>query len=147
MSGQPDFMTIHDKKGRIVFQPPMPSELGGSPILFSNRGAIQKPMDEYAVLLGIPFRFGARITEYQEHDYHASVLVQGSWVSADAIIAADGIHSTARKHAIGISQHPRTSGFAVYRTIFPLSRLADEPLTEKYTESCKGTFDDTYEVE
>ncbi|KAF4950242.1 hypothetical protein FGADI_8330 [Fusarium gaditjirri] len=63
------------------------------------------------------------------------VIIGDERIEADAVIAADGIHSLARKHVIGIQQHPRTSGFAVYRTCFPLDLLVNDPLTKPLTET------------
>src|SRR5207249_2881452 len=109
-------------------------------VLYSNRGLLQRTIFEYASGLGIKFRLGCRVTKYFEEDNYAGVYVGDERIEGDAVIAADGVHSTARKHVIGIQQHPRTSGFAVYRTSFPLERLADNPLTKPFAESKRDIF-------
>lgn len=139
-SAQPADMTMFDKNGKVLIQPPLPTEMGGFPILYSNRGMLQRLMLDYAKSLGIKIRFGTRIREYFEEEDHAGVVIDGERLIADGVVAADGIHSAARKHVIGIQQHPRTSGFAVYRTWFPLELLAENPLTKKFTETDKDTF-------
>jgi 2-polyprenyl-6-methoxyphenol hydroxylase-like FAD-dependent oxidoreductase len=140
MSAQPGTMTMFDKHGKVLIQPPLPTEIDGSPILYANRGALQRLMYDYAISLGIKVHFGVRVKEYFEDEHHAGVIVDGERIEGDGVIVADGIHSTARKHVIGIHQHPRTSGFAVYRSAFPLSLLANDPLTKKYAESDRDIF-------
>lgn len=140
MSAQIDTMTMFDKNGKVLIQPPLPEEFEGSPILYSNRGMIQKLMYEKAVSLGIKFHFGVRIQEYFESEQGAGVLIDGRRLQADGVIAADGVHSTAREHVLEIHQRPRTSGFAVYRCCFPLELLAADPLTSSYAESKTDLF-------
>ncbi|KAH7110711.1 hypothetical protein EDB81DRAFT_831495 [Dactylonectria macrodidyma] len=140
VSGQPRLMAIHDKAGKSLLEAPMPTEFDGFPVLYSNRGLLQRLILEHANSLGIKIRFGVRVKEFFEQDDSVGIVVDGERLEADAVIAADGIHSTARKHVIGIHQHPRTSGFAVYRSCFPLDLLANDPLTKPLTEVKEDTF-------
>lgn len=112
----------------------------GYRILYSNRGHLQQLIFDYAKSLGVRFRFGKRVNEYFEERDRAGVVIDGERIEADSVFAADGIHSAARKHVIGILQHPRTSGFAVYRTWFPLDLLAKDPLIKKFTETDVDLF-------
>lgn len=139
-SAQPGEMTMFDNKGKVIIQPPLPTEIKGFPILYSNRGMLQRLLYEYATSQGIKFRFGSRVNQYFEEEDAAGVIVDGQRIEADGVIAADGIHSAARKHIIGVQQHPRTSGFAVYRTWFPLELLANDPLTKHYVAGNKDVF-------
>lgn len=140
IAAQPATMTIFNEHGKAMYSPPLPSEIGGAPNLFSNRGELQMLMYEYAVSIGVKFRFGTRVQEYFEDDNGAGAVIAGERVEFDGVIAADGVHSTARKYVSGINQHPRTSGFAVYRCRFDRSRLAASPLTKKYAETSEDTF-------
>ena len=139
-SAQPGDMKMRDSSGKLLLHTPLPTEFGGFPVLYSNRGLLQRLILNHARSLGIKFRFGVRVKQYFEEEHSAGVIVDGERLEADGIIAADGIHSTARKHVIGIQQHPRTSGFALYRTCFPLDRLANDPLTKPLTEAKKDVF-------
>ncbi|OQV00113.1 FAD binding domain-containing protein [Cladophialophora immunda] len=139
-SAQPARMTLFDKSGKKLLEAPLPTEFGGYPVLYSNRGLLQRLILEEAKTIGIGFRFGKRVKSYFEEDDCAGVEMDGERLVADAVIAADGIHSAARKHVIGIHQHPRTSGFAVFRTCFPLERLAGNPLTKPFTELKEDLF-------
>lgn len=123
-----------------MYSPPLPSEVEGAPILFSNRGELQILMYEYAVSIGVKFQFGTRVQEYFETESGAGAIIDGKSEEFDGVIAADGVHSAARKYVSGIHQHPRTSGFAVYRCRFDRNRLAASPLTKKYAETDKDTF-------
>lgn len=141
ISSQPPTMTLFDKEGEELLTAPLPKDFDGYPVLFSNRGIIQKSIFEHAQSLGIKFRFGSRVTSYSEDDTGAEVVIgDNERVRADAIIACDGIHSPARKYITGVKQLARPSGFAVYRSWFSLDRLADHPLTKRFAESKVDEF-------
>ncbi|KIW90820.1 uncharacterized protein Z519_08603 [Cladophialophora bantiana CBS 173.52] len=140
ISAQPPTMTLFDKDGVELLTAPLPSEFDGYPVLFSNRGYIQKSVFEYAQSIGVKFRFGSRVKSYFEDDTGAGIIVGDERIRADAIIACDGIHSAARKYLTGAQQLARPSGFAVYRSWFSLDRLANHPLTKRFTESKVDQF-------
>lgn len=140
IAAQPASMTIFNQHGKAMFSPPLPSEIEGAPILFSNRGELQILMYEYAGSIGVKFRFGTRVQEYFETQTGAGVVVDGERIDVDGVIAADGVHSSARKYITNVHQHPRTSGFAVYRCRFDRALLAANPLTKAYAETDKDTF-------
>ncbi|KAM5383739.1 hypothetical protein ACJZ2D_001728 [Fusarium nematophilum] len=140
VSGNPSCMNILEKSGKVLLQAPMPTEFDGYPVLFSNRGCLQRLIFEHANSLGIKFRFGTKVESYFEEDDCAGVIINGERLQGDAVIAADGVHSIARKSVMGIHQHPRSSGFAVYRTCFSLDLLGNDPLTKPLTEVKEDTF-------
>jgi 2-polyprenyl-6-methoxyphenol hydroxylase-like FAD-dependent oxidoreductase len=115
-------------------------EVDGFPILFSNRGYAQNALYDYAVEIGVKFRFNARVTSYFEEDDCAGVYVGDERVQADGVIAADGIHSKARKYVTAKQEHPRTSGFAVYRAWFPLAVLGQDERTRHFTDLKEDLF-------
>ena len=49
-------------------------------------------------------------------------FADGSEVTADTVIGADGVHSLVREH-VGITDRPRFTGRVAYRTTFPAARL------------------------
>ena len=49
-------------------------------------------------------------------------FADGSEVTADAVIGADGVHSLVREH-VGITDRPHFTGRVAYRTTFPAARL------------------------
>lgn len=136
-------MTIFDTAGRELLTAPLPEEFDGYPVLFSNRGLIQRHIYDYAVSIGVEFRFGCRVSTYFEGHSDgeaAGVIVNGDKIIADGVIACDGIHSLARGYVTGKEQKAPTSGFAIYRTWFSLDLLADNPLTKKFAESDEDGF-------
>lgn len=133
-------LTYLDWKGTPIIESPLPQDFGGFPILYCKRGKIQRLMYEHAKSIGVNFRFGARITSYFEEEDKAGIYVETERITACAIIAADGIHSNARKIVTGKPATARTSGFAIYRTWFNLDTLSNDPLTRFYAESPKDEF-------
>lgn len=133
-------MTLHNSQGEVILEAPLPSDFDGFPILYSSRGHAQKVLYEHAVEIGVEFQFDARVSEYFEEDDHAGIRVGDERLTADGVIAADGVHSTARKYVTGKQEHPRTSGFAVYRAWFPLDALARDERTRHFTELKEDLF-------
>lgn len=133
-------MSLRDRLGKVLLTAPLPSEFGGFPVLFSNRGFIQKHIYEHALSIGVKFRFNSLVQDYFEDETGAGVVIGDERLRADGVIACDGIHSMARKYITGIQQKARTSGFAIYRSWFPLDRLADNPLTKRFAESSVDEF-------
>lgn len=140
LSAQPPTMTMFNTEGKELLCVPLPKEFDGHPVLFSNRGYIQKTIYEYACSIGVKFHFNSRIRSYSETAESATVSIGDGGICADGIIACDGIHSAARKYITGAQQMARTSGFAVYRSWFPLDRLANNPITKRFTESKDDEF-------
>ena len=134
-SSRPKAMGIYNSVGEPVFDSPILDACDGFPILFSNRGGVQKCFYEHALSIGIPVRLNARVNEYFEDENCAGVIIGDEKIRADAVICADGIHSYGRRYVTGIPQVARTSGFAVYRSWFPLQRMAANPLTKHFTEA------------
>lgn len=140
ISAQPPTMTMFNAEGKELLTAPLPSEFGGHPVLFSNRGYIQKTMYEYACSIGVKFRFNSRIRSYFEDAHSAGVIVGDEQITADVVIACDGVHSAARQYIPGVKHLARTSGSAVYRSWFSLDRLATHPLTKRFAESKVDEF-------
>jgi salicylate hydroxylase/6-hydroxynicotinate 3-monooxygenase len=66
---------------------------------------------------------GKKLTQIQERGERVALtFADGSEVEADAVIAADGVHSLSRDFVSGPEQ-PRFTGRLAYRTTFPVSLL------------------------
>lgn len=116
-------------------------DFDGYPILFPLRGWAQNLMYEYAQSLGIKVRLDTRVLAYFEDSNQAGIeLSSGERLVADGVIAGDGIHSAGRKFILGRSEHPRTSGFAVYRASFPLSILGGNEQTKHFCDLKEDLF-------
>lgn len=134
-SSRPKSMTIYNSSGEMVYDSPILEDFDGFPILFSHRSSVQKCFYEHGLSIGVSVRLNTRVSEYFEDDDSAGVIVGNEKIRADAVIVCDGIHSYGRRHVTGAQKMARTSGFAVYRSWFPLERLAHNPLTKHLAES------------
>ncbi|KAI2478037.1 hypothetical protein Ptr902_10720 [Pyrenophora tritici-repentis] len=85
--------------------------------------------------------FDAKVSEYWEYGDKAGIIVNGEKLVADAVIGADGVYSKTREYVTGAPDAPKRSGFAIYRSWFPLDRLLDDPLTHHFASPGK---DSTY---
>jgi len=60
-------------------------------------------------------------------------FANGSRVRADAVVGADGVHSTVREILLG-PEKPRFTGRVAYRSLFPISRLGDASVNPLHTK-------------
>ncbi|KAH7020063.1 hypothetical protein EDB80DRAFT_760004 [Ilyonectria destructans] len=140
ISGQPERMTMCTQDGRKILDQPLPESFEGAPNIFSSRGRIQQLMVDHAKKLGIPIHLGQRVDDYFEDEDSAGIVANGVRHSADYVICCDGIHSKGRVYVTGSDGRPKSSGFAVYRSWFPLERLAANPLTKKFVDADSDHF-------
>ncbi len=70
-------------------------------------------------------RLGARVAGVDQHDDRVEVVLEGGErVTADALVAADGIRSPLRQQLVGVEE-PVFSGTVVYRGVIPRERAQD----------------------
>ncbi|OQU99361.1 FAD binding domain-containing protein [Cladophialophora immunda] len=140
IASQPPVMSIQDKSGKVLLNQNLPAEFGGHPNIYTKRGRAQMLMYEYAVSLGVDISFGTPVTEVFEDDNSAGVVAGPNRYTAGAVIAADGVHSKTRNFITGRAERPKKSGFAVYRSWFPLGNLKNDPVTAPIAESPESLF-------
>ncbi|KAK6369505.1 hypothetical protein LTS17_009411 [Exophiala oligosperma] len=129
-SARPKFLECQDSQGRMLYKQPLPLDYDGFPILYPSRGRAHKLIYDYAVSIGVDFHFGVRVTQFFEDDNEAGIYADSERVVADAVIAADGVHSKARSLIIKNPENSRSSGFAAYRSWFPVEALPKGPLLD-----------------
>ena len=95
--------------------------------LVLNRSTTVCTLYEYGKSLGIDLRFGVSVSSYWEDDRQAGVIADGERLSADCVIASDGIHSKARPIITGDTRPLTKSGAATYRAGYPAEVLNDHP--------------------
>ncbi|KAL2132756.1 hypothetical protein VTI74DRAFT_3411 [Chaetomium olivicolor] len=95
-----------------------------------HRGQLHNIIYRHAVARGIDTRLWCSVEDYFETDYppQTGVVVNGERVSADVVIAAEGVHSLRRKIVLGFVENPKSSSYAVYRAWFPADRIRDNPV-------------------
>jgi salicylate hydroxylase len=67
---------------------------------------------------------GARVEHVEQDDERAAVVIDGRRISADAVVAADGIRSPIRQEFVG-ADDPVFSGTVVYRGLVPREAAVD----------------------
>ncbi|KAK7222478.1 hypothetical protein V2G26_010481 [Clonostachys chloroleuca] len=103
--------------------------------LSSTRSRFHDMLHSYVEKLGIEIRFSTMVTEYIETDDDAGVVLEdGTTVTADIVVAADGIGSKSWKLVSGFKEVPISSGFAMFRATFPLELAMKSPLVAEEFE-------------
>ncbi|KAJ9503147.1 hypothetical protein LTR99_006984 [Exophiala xenobiotica] len=139
-SARPSFLECQDSQGRLLYKQPLPLDFDGFPILYPSRGRAHKLMYDYAVSIGVQVRFGVRISQFFEDENEAGVYAGDERITADAVIAADGVHSKARSLIIKNPENSRSSGFAAYRCWFPVEALPKTPLLDDIINAKKDRY-------
>ena len=103
--------------GRILRELPMPEDLFGAPYLCMHRGDLHE-----ALVSGLPaeiIELRKTLVGLDEREGQVTLVFEdGSSARADAVIAADGVHSIVRSLIIGPDE-PVHKGRIAYRAIFP----------------------------
>lgn len=139
-AAKPGAIILMDKNGNPLCTQPLPEESFGYPNIIAHRGETQSFMYDYAKSLGVEIHFNSRVTGYFEDDLGPGVVVGGKQIRASGVIATDGIHSQGKTYITGVETAAPASGFAVYRSWFPMSLLAEDPLTKHIAESKKDEW-------
>ncbi|KAJ5289216.1 hypothetical protein N7478_002246, partial [Penicillium angulare] len=84
----------------------------------------------HAQSLGLDLRYGVRVEEYWEDDNKAGIVVDGSRIAADCVIAADGVHSRGRSAIKGNTVTLQDTGNVAFRDGFESGSLRHEPTTQ-----------------
>ena len=94
--------------------------------LFRRTGLLTR-LYSYAIQIGIDLRFGVTVDQYWETDGSAGVYANGVKLTADCVIAADGLYSKARGTITGETPELKDIGVIAYRSIFDASEIANVP--------------------
>ncbi|TDZ73408.1 FAD-dependent monooxygenase fsr3 [Colletotrichum trifolii] len=93
-----------------------------------SRSEFHGLLHRYAQNIGIPIRHSAKAVDYTETDDGAVVeLESGERLTADIAVAADGIGSRSWRLVAGTNEQPISSGFALFRTTFPVELALGNP--------------------
>lgn len=116
----PSDMCFHDWHGRFVTSQSWDDlQCGGRRLLNGNRGEIHAIVYEHATKQpNIDIRLGYRVRDYFETDDHAGVVVTHvdsgaseveERLTADVVLAAEGVRSRGRKIVLGFEDTPKAS--------------------------------------
>lgn len=107
--------------GAVMRELPMPESLFGAPYLCMHRGDLHEALA--AVLPPEIVHLGKKLTGLDAAASEVTLaFTDGTQAKADAVIGADGVHSTVREIIIGPDQ-PIHKGRIAYRAVFPSTLL------------------------
>lgn len=78
-----------------------------------HRAEIHETVYRHALARGIDIRLGQNVTDYFENEHEAGVISNGERITADCVLAAEGVKSRGRKIVLGYEDRPKPSGYAV----------------------------------
>lgn len=109
-----------------------------NPSLAIYRSKLHNVLYEYASQLGITFEFSATVAEFFETEDHGGVvLADGRRLTADVVVAADGVGTKSWALVVGTKDAPISSGFVLYRVTFPVAPALENPIIAKELEGFK----------
>lgn len=106
-----------------------------NPSMAIYRSELHLSLHEYASLLGIPIEFATNVVDYFETENHGVVeLADGRKLTANLVVAADGVGSKSWPLVVGEKTAPVSSGFVLYRVTFPAAPALENPIIGKEFE-------------
>jgi hypothetical protein len=102
-----------------------------NPSLAIYRSKLHKLLYEYALELAIPMEFNAAVAKFfesQDERLGGVVLSDGRTLTADLVVAADGVGSKSWELVLGKKEAPISSGFVLYRVTFPAAPALENPV-------------------
>jgi 2-polyprenyl-6-methoxyphenol hydroxylase-like FAD-dependent oxidoreductase len=106
-----------------------PVGLPDDPSLPIYRSKLHDLLSEYAEQLRIPIEFSTTVSEFFEMDDHGGVVLSdGRRLTADVVVAADGVGSKSWALVVGSNDPPISSGFVLYRITFPVAPALENPV-------------------
>jgi 2-polyprenyl-6-methoxyphenol hydroxylase-like FAD-dependent oxidoreductase len=132
-----DVFHFHDWTGRFVTTQSFAEEhRKWGQRVNGHRGEIHQVLLRHAIERGIDVRLGCNVVEYFEDEDGAGVVTEaGERLTADVVLAADGVRSRGRKLVLGFEDKPLPSGYAVFRTWFPADELLKNDKTRHLVEN------------
>lgn len=92
------------------------------PFLPIYRSKLHNLLYKYYEQLGIPVEFPATASEFFVTDDQGGVVLSyGRRLTADVVVAADGVGSKSWALVVGSNDPPISSGFVLYRVTFPVA--------------------------
>jgi 2-polyprenyl-6-methoxyphenol hydroxylase-like FAD-dependent oxidoreductase len=108
--------------------------------LSTVRSSFHRSLLQYAAHLGIDVRLSARVVDYfEDSDKGGVVLDTGAKITADLVVAADGIGSRSGVVIKGERDQPTSSGYAMLRATYPTERIRQNPLLREFLEDRSST--------
>jgi 2-polyprenyl-6-methoxyphenol hydroxylase-like FAD-dependent oxidoreductase len=107
--------------GKVLVELPMPDSLFGAPYLCMHRGDLHEVLA--SLVPAETVHLGKKLIGLDQRDGGVTLaFADGTWATADAVIGADGLHSSVRSILLG-PENPRFTGRVAYRGVFPSSLM------------------------
>ncbi|OQV09312.1 FAD binding domain-containing protein [Cladophialophora immunda] len=116
----------HDT-GEVLYSQPM-SGYSSFEGYLAPRPLLMKLFAEYCRRLGIPIFFGHRVIDVFDNEDEAGIILDtNKRVTADCVLACDGVHSRARGTITGLQDRAYPTGYAAYRAWYDSKLIRDNP--------------------
>ncbi|GAA5869814.1 hypothetical protein JCM8547_005850 [Rhodosporidiobolus lusitaniae] len=124
--------------GKTHFKIPIKAEAFGAPWLLNHRVDLHSELKRLATREDGPgspavLKTGSKVVEV-DPEQGLVMLENGEVLQADAIVAADGIHSIARTAVLGDKLIAQRSGYSAYRALIPRDVLSSKPHLVHYLD-------------
>ena len=130
-----DGLNFHSWEGEFMTRQVWDIESKYGRRINGHRAEIHEAVLRHAQARGIDVRLGQNVTDYFETDNEAGVTSNGEKLTADCVLAAEGVKSGGRKIVLGFEDRPKASGYAVWRAWFPADELAKNERTRHLVDS------------
>lgn len=130
-----DGLNFHSWEGEFMTRQTWDKETKYGRRINGHRAEIHEAVYRHALARGIDVRLGQNVTDYFETSTEAGVVVNGEKLTADCVLAAEGVKSRGRKIVLGFEDRPKASGYAVYRAWFDADQVAKNEKTKFMTEN------------
>lgn len=90
-------------------------------------------LKDLALSLGVEMHLQNAVTSIDPEGASIS-LEDGTKISGDVVIGADGIHSKVRRFMFGEDKEPHPFGVTTFRLLIPSADIAKDPLARKFVE-------------
>ncbi|KAI0456865.1 putative monooxygenase [Xylaria acuta] len=137
LSQRADGLVIKNWLGETLLKQTWTEEQNEFGIRFDgHRGEFHEVVYKHALDIGVDVRLDARVEDYFEDDDEAGVVLEGGErITANVVLAAEGVRSRGRKIVLGYDDRPKASGYAVYRTWFDADEIAKDPDLQFFTNN------------
>ncbi|KAI3333245.1 putative monooxygenase [Ustulina deusta] len=137
LSQRADGLVIKNWLGETLLKQTWTTEQAKFGLRFDgHRGEFHEIVYKHALEIGVNVRLGARVEDYFESDDEAGVVLEnGERMTANVVLAAEGVRSRGRKIVLGYDDKPKASGYAVYRSWFDADEVAKDPDLQFFTDN------------
>ena len=115
-------LDYYNAQNQYLRSDPWPQTKFSKGVFSGHRGSMHQIVYDYAVETGVELQFSKRVTSYIDTGQERGViLVDGTKILGDVVLACDGPKSLARSQLLGLPESRVNSGYAIFRAFFEIS--------------------------